>query len=244
MVIFAYLDSDMDGVEDRDDLCADTPLTDLVDLSGCTIEHLLSPHHFSLMAGMSYADDNDAIYNFSSFEFDYYYENFSLQLAASYYRLEANGLNQNGENDTYLNLFYRINLLKDLSLTLGTGIILPTYNSIDNRTDYSSSIYGRYQIDNWSFSTGVGYTFIGDQNASNRVFFNLNTGYSWSKRHYSSIGYYFSETIYEGIGDFESLLLYHYYSIDDHWFITLNATEGLSSASLENSVGVKVGYYW
>jgi hypothetical protein len=38
MVLFAYVDSDMDGVEDKDDLCPNTLMTDLVDLNGCTIK--------------------------------------------------------------------------------------------------------------------------------------------------------------------------------------------------------------
>jgi hypothetical protein len=243
-VLFAYVDSDMDGVEDKHDSCPNTLMTDLVDLSGCVIESLVSPHHFSVMAGASYANDEANTYTFSSIELDYYYKKFSLQLSTSYYDLKSDTLNQEGMNDTYLNFYYKFKPSKNFSLTLGTGLALPSYDGVNNKIDYGTSIYGRYRVDKWSFSTGGGYTLIGDTNASNRLFYNVSTGYSWNSKVYSSIGYYVSESIYDGVGDFESLSLYNYYSINKNWFTTVSFTQGLNDVSLDNSMGVKVGYYW
>ena len=244
LLLLAYVDSDMDGVEDKNDRCPNTAMTDLVDLSGCTIERLVSPHHFSVMAGATYANDKENTYNFSSLEFDYYYKEISVQFSTSYYDLESSTLNKEGMNDSYLNLFYKFNPSKNFSLNLGTGLVLPTYDNVNNKVDYATSIYGRYALDKWSLSAGLGYTFVGDVNASNRRFYNVSTGYSWNNNFYSSIGYYVSESIYEGINDFESLSLYNYYSINQNWFTTVSFTQGLNDVSLDNSVGVKLGYYW
>ena len=242
--LFAYVDSDMDGVEDKDDLCPNTLMLDLVNLQGCTIKSLLSPHHFSLMAGFNYAKDNNTSYNFSSMEFSYSYKKLSLQLSTSYYTLETDAKSSEGLNDTNLNLLYRLMPLNNFTLSLGGGIAFPTYDSSSNKTDYSLFMYGNYTLDKWALLGGVGYRFIGDSNASNTLFYNLSAGYNWSTNVYSSLGYYFSKSIYEEVDGFESLSWYNYYRINKNWFGTLTLTQGLNSQSLDNSMGVKLGYSW
>ena len=245
MVLFAYVDSDMDGVEDKDDLCPNTLMTDLVDLKGCTIKSLISPHHFTLLAGISYAEENNVSYLFSTLELDYYYKKISMKLSSSYYNVDdETTLNSDGLNDTTLNFFYRFNPLENLSLSVGTAVYIPTYDSSSNKMDYSASIDGRYYIDKLSLSTGVGYKIVGDTNASNTLFYHLSTGYSFNNNLYSSLSYSVSESIYEDVDNFETLSLYNYYSINKNWFGTLSLTKGISSESLDNTIGVKVGYYW
>jgi len=241
---FAYTDSDMDGVPDADDHCLNTPMTDLVDLSGCTKKSLISPHHFSVIGGEGYAQESNDIYTFSSFELNYYYKKLSVQLTTGYYDLKSNDINSSGLNDTYLNLFYTFNPIKNFKLSLGMGIAFPTYDNIDNRTDYSTSLYGRYSLDKWSLSSGVGYRLIGDNNTVNTFYYNLGIGYSWSDKVYSSLSYSVSQSLYEGNEDLKSLSLYNYYNINKSWFATINYSHGLSDASLDNSIGVKIGYYW
>ena len=41
--LFAYSDNDLDGVEDKNDLCPNTSLIEIVDDTGCTIEYLTAP---------------------------------------------------------------------------------------------------------------------------------------------------------------------------------------------------------
>jgi len=241
---FAYTDSDMDGVPDADDHCLNTPMTDLVDLSGCTKKSLISPHYFSVIGGEGYAQENDDAYTFSSFELNYYYKKLSVQLTTGYFDLKSNDINSSGLNDTYLNLFYTFSPIKDFKLSVGMGIAFPTYDNIDNRTDYSTSLYGRYYLDKWSLSFGLGYRLIGDNNTVNTFYYNLGIGYSWSDKIYSSLSYSVSQSVYEGNEDLKSLSLYNYYNINKSWFATINYSHGLSDASLDNSIGVKIGYYW
>lgn len=242
--LLSYIDSDMDGVEDKDDLCPNTLITNLVDTTGCSIKSLISPHHFSLTAGTSLAKDINSTYNFSTLELDYYYQNISLQLSSSYYNFKNTTLNENGINDTNLNFFYKFYPKENFMLTVATGISFPTYYNSDNKTDYSTSITGYYYLEDLSFSTGFGYKIIGDTNSSNVFFYNINTGYTWNSKYYYSIGYYVSESIYNGIENFKSIALYNHYSINKKLFTILSLSKGLSNTSLDESIGVKLGYYW
>jgi len=219
-------------------------MTDLVDLSGCTKKSLLSPHHFSVTAGEGYAKENDASYLFSSLSLNYYYKKLSVQFSTGYYDLKSNDVNSSGLNDSYLNLFYTFSPMKNFKLSLGTGIAFPTYDDVNNKTDYSTSLYGRYYLDKWSLAAGLGYRFIGDSNAVNTLYYSLGTGYTWNKKVYSSLSYSVSQSMYEGNEDLKSLSLYNYYQLNNNWFTTVNYSHGLSNASLDNSIGVKIGYYW
>ena len=248
--LVAYVDSDMDGVPNKSDKCANTPLTELVDLSGCTIEKLISEHHFDMVLGQSYSSDNSSTLNLSSLRIDYYYEQWSLQLATSYYESTFLTQTSSGQNDTYLNLFYLFKPFENFYLNVGGGLVFPTYDTLDNKLDYTASLYGRYKWDKWSFILGMGYGKIGDNNRENVVSYNntisSNTGlgYTWSSKLYSSISYAKVNSVVEGSDDLETLSLYTYYGINKHWFSNLNYRYGFISNDSRQTIGVNLGYYW
>lgn len=244
LTLFAYIDNDMDGVPDINDHCPNTPMTDIVNLSGCTKQSLISPHHFSVIVGEGYANENDVSYTFSSFELDYSYKNLSIQLATGYYNLKSNDLNDSGFNDSYLNLFYTFSPMKNFKLSLGGGIAFPTYDNTDNKIDYSASLYGHYYWNKWSFSSGLGYRLVGDNNATNTFYYNLSTGYTWTDKFYTSLNYSNSQSIYKENKDLKSLSFYANYQINKHWFTIFNYSYGLSDTSLNNSIRVQIGYNW
>ena len=248
--LVAYVDSDMDGVPDKNDKCANTPLTELVDLSGCTIETLVSPHHFDIVLGQSYSTDTNSTLNLSSLRVDYYYKKWSLQLATSYYDNRYLTEKTSGQNDSYLNLFYLFNPIENFSLNMGGGIVFPTYESADNEIDYTASLYGRYQWNDLSLILGVGYGKTGDSSSeniisyNNTLSFNSSLGYSWNKKLYTSIGYAKVNSIFEDSDDLETLSLYTYYGINEHWFTNLNYRYGFLSNDSRQTIGVNLGYYW
>ncbi|MDA3947323.1 MAG: DUF3187 domain-containing protein, partial [Helicobacteraceae bacterium] len=61
--LFAYayidIDSDLDGVEDRVDRCPNTPLSDLVDMSGCRKKNVVNSHHFDIILGVTYGQTDN-----------------------------------------------------------------------------------------------------------------------------------------------------------------------------------------
>lgn len=246
----AYIDSDMDGVEDKNDKCANTPLTELVDLSGCSIKSLVSPHHFDILLGESYSKDSTSTLNLSSLTFDYYYKKWSVQLSTSFYKTSSETLSSSGVNDTYLNFSYLFVPYENFYLTLGGGVIFPTYDTDDNKVDYTSSIYGRYKVGNLSFIVGLGYGKIGDNNSDNIVSYKnilsytIGSGYNWNKNFYSSISYSNADSIFENSDDLESLSLYNYYNFNKHWFSTINYRYGFLSNGSRQTIGVNLGYNW
>jgi len=249
--LIAYSDMDLDGVEDSEDKCPNTPLSDLVDLNGCTIESLISNHHFNISIGEIYTKDSDSKVYTSSVRFNYFYkDSFSLTLSSSSYNRKDNGIDSNGLNDTYLFGFYSIKPIKNLRIKSGVGISFPTYDSRGNRLDYSFSSYFTYAIDRLSIIGGAGYRVVRDRDLDgylehqNSFSYNIGFGYYLLDSFYSSLSYSNSNSIYKDYSDIESISIYNYFKIDKNWFLNLSYTRGLNSMAVDSSLGVRVGYYW
>lgn len=252
MLLLAYSDSDMDGVDDKSDQCPNTSLTELVDLRGCTIKNLLSPHHFDIILGQSYVEDDDIRLNLSQLQMGYYYKNFSLQLSGSYFDMQGDTLHESGFNDVYFNSYYQIRPINKLLIRFGGGVVLPTYNRSSNKTDYGVSLQATYTQNDFSLFGGLGYTIIGDGDSNssstleytNTYFDKIGLGYYINSNCYSSLTYAHSSSIYSGEQDRESVSLYGYYMFNKNWFTTINYSHGLSDNAMDSVMGLKLGYYW
>lgn len=249
ITLVAYSDMDMDGVDDKNDQCPNSSLTELVDLSGCTIKELKSPHHFDISVGYNYSKESNSTISTSSIQADYYYKNLSIQLSTSFYNSEIDSIKDSGQNDTYINGYYQLRPNNKLLLRVGGGVALPTYDNSNNKTDYTLAIYGTYSYKKVSILGSLGYTIIGDSDDNltsynNTLFYNIGVGYYLTNSFYSSISYNSISSIYNSSENINSVSLYNYYSIDDNWFVNLNYTYGISDLAIKNSIGVKVGYYW
>ncbi|CAA6826052.1 MAG: Unknown protein [uncultured Sulfurovum sp.] len=248
VLLVAYNDSDLDGVDDKLDQCANTPLTELVDLRGCTIKNLVSDQHFDIVFGQSYAEEGNISLNISEFQMGYYHKKFSLSVSGTYADLKGDTYEEHGLNDLYLDAYYQIKPLKKLRIQLGIGIVFPTYDSSENKTDYRASVQGSYVYENFSFLAGFGMTIVGDSSDdtefNNSYFYKAGLGYYFNDDFYSSVSYNHTNSIYRSLGDIESLSYYGYYMIDKHWFTNIKFAHGLSDNALDNTVGLKLGYYW
>jgi len=256
-VLSAYSDYDLDGVEDADDKCPNTLITDLVDIDGCTIKSLVSPHHFDIIVGSSYSqvnyNTNEKTNNINtSLQLDYYYKKFSVQLAASYFVSKSKTYSNRGLNDTYLSAYYRFSLFDDLNVRIGAGVILPTYDSglKNNNVDYKSNINLSYPIDDFNLFGGYGYTLVKDDDIAGFVSYqNTNSfysgfGYYLNSNSYLSLSYSNSESIYKGVIAVENLSTYAYHSFSKSWFSTINYAYGLSSSASDHYLSIRVGYYY
>jgi hypothetical protein len=249
--LLAYSDRDMDGVEDRADLCPDTLLTQLVDLTGCTVKNLVSPHHFDIVLGESYTWDDTVNIKSSSLQLDYYYKDFSLQLFSSYFDLEGDNYASSGQNNSYLNAFYKKDINDDFLIRFRAGVSFPTYRDAQNRTDYRLSLYGRYQQEKIRIFGAIGCSLIGDKESNGSrlvdgeiLFYNFGLGYNFKDTFYGSLGYSYSESLFNSSRDIETLSLYGYYAFNVNWFSTLDYKYGLSQTAIRERVGLKLGYYW
>ncbi len=259
VTLFAYSDSDLDGVDDALDKCPNTPITDLVDANGCSIKSVIIKERFDIIFGLSYSEINYRLNEktdtyTTSLQADYYRDNLSFQFSGSYYSSsDTAGYDKNGMNDTTIAAYYRWKPLSSLTVSTGFGIIFPTYESDlgNNKTDYSISINPSYRIDDINLFGGYSYTFIGDKDVvsgassiqyQNRSAYTLGIGYYFMPKLYASLSFYDSDSIFKGVEDIKNISLYAFYTLDEHWFMTFSYANGLSDSTSDNYLSARVGY--
>jgi len=256
--LHAYSDYDLDGVEDERDKCPNTLFSELVDKNGCAIKNLQSYHNFSIMYGLNFYQTNYATLEESNtvsnlLQFDYYYKNFSFSASSSYYNASTSSFNDTGSDDSFLSVNYRYEFIKNLNLSLGLGIILPTFNSDfnNNNTDYFSSVTLGYNLDKLYLFSTYSYTFVNDDDIVDEGLLYQNTnsytvglGFYATNKLYLSASYNSSNSIYLGVEDIEVVSLYGFYNFDDHYFTNLSYASGLSESASDNFVSLKIGYYF
>ena len=264
-LLFAYVDSDFDGVDDADDRCPNTPFMELVDINGCSTKSLVSAHHFDLIVGVNYSESNyqtlsktETLSN--NIQFDYYYKNFSLQATTTYFSTKGSGYNESGLYDSFFGASYQFEPSSALSLRVGVGGILPTYKTAlnNNKTDYLASLNASYLFGNFSLFGGYSYTLINDEDttivyATNTVqkitykntnAWNMGIGYYWSNALYINTSFNSSESLYKNSQDIKTASLYLYYTLSEHWFTTLSYARGLSDTASKNYASVRLGYFF
>lgn len=254
--LFAYSDSDLDGVDDAMDQCPNTPITDLVDIRGCSIESLVSLHHYDIVAGANYSQGD---YNINektdtlttTLQVDYFYKNISLQASTSYYSSQSSSYSESGMGDTMLAAFYILPVSRDFRIRLGAGANLPTYESSlnNNNTDYLALLSASYAIDKVSLFAGYNFTQINDDDVAGVVSYqdthaySGGVGYSLTPKLYSSLSYYQSDSLYKDMEPIKSASLYGFYALDTNWFSTFSYAYGLSDSASDHSVSFRLGYY-
>jgi len=254
--LFAYADSDLDGVEDKFDKCPNSALTDLVDVHGCTKESLVSNHHFDIIVGASYGVSDYELtpktesYS-STIQVDYYFKSFSMQVATSFFKSESDTYSEDSLADSTVAMYYGFYPSKSFSITVGAGALLPTYSSSldNNEVDYLTSLSLSYRIGSVSIFGGYNYTLINDKDIGSVVYQNTNAfsgglGYSFTYKFYASLSYFQSNSIYENVDDIQSASVYMFYSINKNWFTNITYSKGLSDTSTEHYGALKVGYYF
>lgn len=257
--LFAYTDSDMDGVDDKYDKCPNTPLTDLVNTDGCTISKLKQDFNFDIIYGVNYADSNAQLVNnihvpSASLRLDYYYKNFSVQASTSYYvAIDKNNNATTGMYDSYLGAAYQFKPRSDVILNVGLGAILPTYHSqtLNNKTDYKAYGTISYMKNKASVFTGCSYRITDDKAIGNALYsyqntasYNIGAGYYMTDSFYMSAAYNNTNSIYAGLNNLETASIYGYYSINERRFFIFSYAYGLSNTANPNSITALMGYYF
>ena len=260
--LFAYADSDMDGVPNYLDKCPNTPITDLVGPNGCPIKsltkqsHKKSINHYDITVGANFGQSNYQLsprantYS-SSLQAGFYHKAFSMQFSTLYYYTKSTNYNSSGMGDTTLSGYYSFYPVADLTVQAGAGVILPTYQSSlhNNKTDYLGSIFATYKPNKYSFFGGYTYTIINDTNVDTITYQNTNAftagiGYNFSSKFYTSLSYYEANSVYSGVQNLKNISLYIFYSINKHWFTNFTFAAGLNRATSQNYSSIKLGYYF
>ncbi len=238
-----YLDDDMDGVENEDDLCPNSAITDIVDERGCVIEKVdfKSGHHFDITLGYKYARlDEEYSQTSQSLSLGYYYENFSAYFYTSNYDLNSG---ESGADDSSLSFYYRIENGK-FRYRFGVGVYIPTYDSADNKTDYFTRAKVIYYRDNFDFSFSLGHTFMQDIDSVDTNSFTIGVGYMVTQKRYISLSYKNQDSIYANEENLQDLSFYVNYLFNEHVFLSTQLSAGLSKSSADFSATVNIGYYF
>lgn len=255
LALLAYEDYDIDGVDDTIDKCPNSLITDLVDVNGCTTKALVSPHHYDIVLGLSYSQVDDTIEITDtiseSVQFDYYYKRFSFQVATSYYSSDSDSLSTSGLNDIFIAGYYEFKPSQDLSVRLGAGIVLPTYDTdLDNNNmDYVASTNLSYALKTMNIFGGYSFTLMNDDNVDTLIYQNVNSfygglGFYPTSKLYISASYSSSDSVYDGFESADSASVYTYYAIDANWFSSFSYGYGLSDSASDHSASLRIGYYF
>ncbi len=262
---YSEIDQDLDGVEDRFDRCPGTPLIETVGIDGCSTKRkvtIASAHHYDIILGLTYGQTDNRLTPIinvntlsTTLQADYYYKRFAFQFATSYYDSKGDDYTDSGLNDTVLSMNYRVYATKALSVKLGLGTILPTYDAYynNNNTDYFGYVNMSYRFDKSSLFAAYSYTVINDDNIVDGSFsvdyrntnaYSFGAGYNFTPRFYANIAYYRSDSFYVGVVDLKKVSTYMFYRFDRHWFGTFSYSKGLSDSTGDHYGSLKAGYYF
>jgi len=257
LMLFAYTDTDIDGVDDATDRCPNTPFYELVDSNGCSVSSTISHHKFDFIYGISFAqsdyieDTTDIVSQ--TLQFDYYYKDFSLNLGTSYSISKSPSYNDNTLNDSYISASYQFVPTKNLKIKTGIGLILPTYDSElnNNNMDYTATLSASYALEDMNVFMGYNFTQMNDDDVVNTditaLYQNTNSysaglGFYPSQDTYLSTSYLLSDNIYVGGESVRTMSIYLYSTLKQNWFSTFNYAYGLSDSASDNYLSFKIGY--
>jgi hypothetical protein len=251
----AYMDSDIDGVEDIYDKCPQTPFSDLVDYDGCSIHGGAKEFYFDIIFGMGFSQTNytlqesaDTITTFM--QSDFYMDNITLQAVISRYRSDTQ--DSSGWDDTTLALFYKLPLSDTFSLNLLTALVFPTYKSSygNEALDYRVGFNFSYLVDekNYLFG-GYSYTFVNDSDFGFITYQNtksLHVGITHKPTLQKSytLSYVINESIYKNITAIKTLGAGYSLDLNRNWFVDACYDYGLSDSASKHSFSLSIGYFF
>lgn len=252
------IDSDMDGVDDTQDQCRNTPFSDLVNSSGCTIRSLQSNNNYDIILGagysqINYASQEKADTTTQTIQADYFNGSIWAQLAGSYFQSSSPSFKQSGLGDTLIALYYKSTFENGLTVQTGVGILLPTYNSgyHNEAIDYQGSISFQYDLnDQYNLFGGYSYTMVNDTDIPNTLqyqntySFYAGGGYVISEKTRISASYAQTQNIYVGTQTVNTASLGLFYQLNTHWFTMFDYRYGLSDTASDHDGSIRLGYYF
>ena len=250
--LLAYSDYDLDGVDDKLDMCPNTQFSDLIDMNGCSVKSLVSPHHFDIIYGISISELESVQTTSQSLQVDYYYKSFSISAASSNYDSDIDG----GSGDSFIGTNYKLKFNK-LNILFGLGVVIPTYKTDlnNNNADYTSSLSVSYSLKKMSLFSGYSFTKINDDDIvetvdtvattyQNSSSYNIGVGFYPSSKIYASGSYRNSDSIYKYTDDGKTLSVFTSYSITSNWFANLSYAHGLNDTASDYYTSLRLGYYF
>jgi len=248
--IFALGDDDLDGVNNDRDRCKNTPFSDLVDASGCSVTSLSSNHRFGINIGLLFSELDQDIFQekntlYQTYQIDYKYEDISVTISSATYRQD----DKVGMSDTYLTMSYSYDITDSIIIVPSIAFIFPTYDTgySNEKTDVETGLELHFTYDKYLFFGRVSYAFINDKNVGELIYQNgsgLSLGMSRNitDRLDMSLAYNEQKSIYKYEKEIQSGALFLYYSLNENYYVTSGYSYGLSDLASKHLLSLSIGY--
>jgi len=247
VLLHAYQDNDVDGVDDRIDRCLNTSFDDIVDESGC-------PHNMNkqtkliLEIGTELAyDQEDTKTNAFNFYLSYQYANWFATLSNSSYNISDSSyddLSLGGDYYAMLGYIHRVNIL---SIQYALGVKIPNQNSdiSSGEFDYFGFVTLNYPISTkQSLYASYGYTIKNDSNTqtyNNYHSLALGGQYQINDKWQVGLGYKYNGASYEEGDDYRTLSLNGCYKLSKNFYVKANYEKGLNDQAYKNAFSLSIG---
>ena len=247
---FAYVDSDIDGVDDSVDLCLNTPFDALADADGCAPgQKNHSKLTLKIGSDISFNKLSNNSTNFNFFA-NYNYNNFDFSLSSSNYTSYDNSSGGSSEaGDLYLSSGYIFkNEKSNTKLSLGMKLATADKDVGTGENDYFASIYFDYFInEKQDIFLYYGYTVSGDSVESdyeNFSSFSIGSGIALTNSWYSGISYDYSGSNFADTVAYKAVSWFNSYAFSKKYFMTLNYAHGLDDLSYDHTFSLKFGVHF
>ena len=250
IALFSYVDNDLDGVDDKDDLCPNTSFSELVDENGCPENNTHSINNLgslTLQLNNSWQFDTNNTFDNYGFSLYYAYDDWSFSLSnAQQTTLDNNNQTSQSRGDLYVDMGYNFKHEKLQSrVTMGTKIAIANENIGTGEDDYYTALSLNYLAhDNLALFSNFTYTFVGDTptiNYQDSFAYGLGIAYLPTEHWYSSLSFNQADSIYTNGIPYQSLSWYNSYTIKRDYFIGVNYNYGLDELSFDHSLTLSLG---
>jgi len=248
VLLIAYVDVDLDGVDDSVDRCPNSSFDTLVDKYGCSLDKVL-PGKLILQIGSdtSFNQIDDTISNLNLYA-NYMIDTWNFSLANSNYYV-TNLSNDIAENNLYLTAGYTYTKAKTRTrFSLGTKFDLSDREDGKRDNDLYASVNFEYFFtakQNLFFY--YSYTLSGDSNTidyENFQTLSLGYGYTITEQWYSALSYNFSQNYYPDTDDYQALSWFNSYRFNNTYYATLNYAHTFDDISYSHIVTFSLGVYF
>lgn len=266
----AYQDKDLDGIEDKYDICPNTPFDAKVDRFGCSItpakKNMTNNKHLTLSIGTTLREDSRYESDSSlSFYANYQFSNWNISVSntRSVTSTDYNENETDSDNDIYLSLGYTTYMPSTLvKLSIGTKLTSDTNEETQNnrfskftKTDDATTgnrdndYFAAINLDHFlskkqDIFLYYSYTNSGDSpnyDYEDYSSFSIGSGYQFTPAFYSALSYNYTGSIYQNADAQETISWYNSYSFHKNFFITGTYSYALDDYSYQNTYIVSLG---
>ncbi len=231
---YAYIDEDLDGVDDSIDKCPGTPFDVLVNADGCPLQER---GNFYLKLSTSYSvDEGDTSLN-SYLTLAYANQNWYFSITGSY--ILNSFSNESEIGDTYLFGSY-VFPYNNIYTQFGLNIKIPTSETSKN-VDFTPSLLVDIFMDSYDIFFYGNYTFTNETNLKNNLSLSAGIGKQFTDTFYTSLSLDYSQASVSGQDDEYYLTGYFIYDLTEKYYISILYSYGLNKDAVDHTIFGKFG---